>query len=401
MVMPEVEKIHFETTYQKHRLNEEIDIQSIDIRRLMQLIDDSELKLQPLTTSVIRQMTAPKVDVRFHMDSGANRSVTPHRGLLHDIRQIPPMSMDGVGGKIQVNEVGMMKLLCEDRSYIWARTYFCPDVPETIVSPTDITMSRQNNFTAWSQYCNVVTANGHLNFYTISGIGKACMPIFMRNGLWYSKQTIDDIENWTEQNKPTLRNLTAQAEYELWHQRLGHPGEKIMNSIHVCVDGVPNLYAHKHKFHKCESCMRAKVTAAVKQKTTNLTVNQRGEMFHMDFGFVRGSSYKTTDQKGKIITSRDGYNSYLIIVDAFTRYTWIFLSSSKQPPLTIVKQFLQRFGLKEGTRRQIRCDQGGELARSNKNVKLSSSKVTPLNLLAVTTHPKMELPNVQIGHLET
>ena len=42
------------------------------------------------------------------------------------------------------------------------------------------------------------------------------------------------------------------------------------------------------------------------------------------------------------------------------------MSSSKQPPLHIVKQFLDRFGIQEGTFRQVRCDQGGELAKSSK-----------------------------------
>ena len=79
----------------------------------------------------------------------------------------------------------------------------------------------------------------------------------------------------------------------------------------------------------------------------------------MDFGFVRGSEYKSVNDKGKIVTSRDGYNSHLIIVDAHTRYLWVFLSASKHPPLKIVTQFLQRYGLTEGTFRQVRCDQGG------------------------------------------
>ena len=81
---------------------------------------------------------------------------------------------------------------------------------------------------------------------------------------------------------------------------------------------------------------------------------------------MSGSAYKSVNNQGKIVTSRDGFNSYLIIVDAHTRYSWIFLSGSKHPPLKTVTQFLQRFGLKDGTTRQIRCDQGGELAKSSK-----------------------------------
>ena len=136
-----------------------------------------------------------------------------------------------------------------------------------------------------------------------------------------------------------------------------------MSNIHKCVDGIPDLNPLHHQFHKCEACMRGKVTSAPKHKQTNITTTQRGQLFHMDFGFGRGSAYKEKNNKGKIVTSRDSYNSYLIIVDAYTRYTWIFLSATKQPHLQIVEEFLQKFGLKCGTFRQIKCDQGGELAR--------------------------------------
>lgn len=153
--------------------------------------------------------------------------------------------------------------------------------------------------------------------------------------------------------------MSITAEYELWHQRLGHAGDKVMANIHKCVDGVPNLQPHKHPFHKCQCCMKGKIKAAPKNKSTATKTTRRGQQFHMDFGFVRGSAFKAKNDKGQIITSRDGYNSCLIIVDNHTRYSWIFLSTSKHPPLKIVEQFLDRYGIKDGAYRHVRCDQGG------------------------------------------
>jgi len=49
-----------------------------------------------------------------------------------------------------------------------------------------------------------------------------------------------------------------------------------------------------------------------------------GQYWSMDFGFMRGSSFKTTKIfKGEkvTITRKDGYNSYLIIVERCTRFT--------------------------------------------------------------------------------
>ena len=68
---------------------------------------------------------------------------------------------------------------------------------------------------------------------------------------------------------------------------------------------------------------------------------------------------KTLD---RVIDSWDGYSSYLIIVDEASRYIWVFLTKSKEPPLDTIDTFLDRFGHRNGG--SIRSDQGGELARS-------------------------------------
>ena len=67
-----------------------------------------------------------------------------------------------------------------------------------------------------------------------------------------------------------------------------------------------------------------------------------GQNFNMDFGFVRGSEFKQV-KDGIMITSIDGYNCYLIIIDRATRYTWIFLESFKDSPLTSIKLILSKF----------------------------------------------------------
>ena len=78
----------------------------------------------------------------------------------------------------------------------------------------------------------------------------------------------------------------------------------------------------------------------------------------MDFGFMKAR----LDDKN--ICSYDGYNCYLLIVDYYTRYTWVFLSRNKQPPIQTVQHFLESYRTK-GSIHIIRMDQGGELARSS------------------------------------
>ena len=63
------------------------------------------------------------------------------------------------------------------------------------------------------------------------------------------------------------------------------------------------------------------------------------------------------------MTSIDGYNSYLIIVDRVTRYMWLFLTALKTPPVNIVKKVLHKFK-SQNPHRTVRTDQGKELGRS-------------------------------------
>ena len=368
IVLPDIEEtIHHEDVYKADRLNRDIDINDIDIRGVIHLMKQRDNQLQPIPTAVIRHLSHKTMPIRFQLDSGANKSITPYKELLHDLRQIKSTPIDGVGGVVTVQYEGNMRLQCDDNSSIWVRTYYSPEVNETIVSPNDITLSPTNNFTSYTKHCNVIDGNGYLQFQSRSGLASATIQLHMNNGLWYAYQQMNDItEHYYSHINPIIRSMSSAAEFELWHQRLGHAGEAVMKTIHKCVDGVPDLQPGRNYFHRCESCMKGKVVSAKKNKQTLTTTTERGQQFHMDFGFVRGSKYKAVNEKGKIVTSKDGYNSYLIIVDAFTRYTWIFLSATKEPPLDIVRSFLDRNGIKHGSFRQVRCDQGGELSRSSR-----------------------------------
>ena len=83
----------------------------------------------------------------------------------------------------------------------------------------------------------------------------------------------------------------------------------------------------------------------------------------MDFGFVRGTGYIIKREDNSTITSIDGYNSYLIIVDRVTRYIWIFLTKSKSPPISAAQSILKKFKC-NNPHRTVRTDQGKELGKS-------------------------------------
>jgi hypothetical protein len=87
---------------------------------------------------------------------------------------------------------------------------------------------------------------------------------------------------------------------------------------------------------------------------------QPGEMFHMDFGFPRGTTFSAKDETSSLITSIDGNWAYLLIIDRKTRYIWVVIVKNKQAPCKAVGKFLETHGRKTG-RRIIQTNKGREL----------------------------------------
>ena len=167
-------------------------------------------------------------------------------------------------------------------------------------------------------------------------------------------------------------NPRKQLESELWAARLGHCGEYQLDLLPSCATGIPNQFEyHPFRFidHKEMAYVRRQAAKRVAERVTEI-----GKRFYADFGFIRSSTSninkrrKARKKKGeknldRVVQSIDGFNCYLAIVDEASRYTWIFLCKSKEPPIDEMLSFLQVWGLKTGG--SIRCDQGGELARSS------------------------------------
>ena len=62
----------------------------------------------------------------------------------------------------------------------------------------------------------------------------------------------------------------------------------------------------------------------------------------------------------KKITRTDGYNSYLIIIDRVTRYTWISYNYLKCALSMLLNSYFKKIKIQH-PHRTVRIDQGGEL----------------------------------------
>ena len=340
-------------------------------------------------------------------DIGANTSVTNNKSSILLYRDIDPYSVGGVqkdDPAIICTGKGYIPWECKSGENLLVPIYYCAEADGTIISPNSIQQFYSKTYNGFHLFCDCDNKKGQLKFYNRNGIDHAIFDAYSTNNLWYhdisepTSSPRQQSQSYDHQKfvHPSICKLNKIAKHELWHQRLIHPGEEYMRTIYKHVDGIDEPLVG-NSFYSCAACMHGKPrksnrgppchekhkrktrrTAKHKQGKPNLDLQPQledddiyipnstpGQHFHMDFGFVRGSKYSIKQENNPTITSKDGYNSYLIVVDRASRYTWIFLTKSKNPPIEIARKLLRKFK-STNPHRTVRTDQGKELGRSTK-----------------------------------
>lgn len=276
--------------------------------------------------------------------------------------------------------------------------FFNPDATGIIISPS-ATLRESDIFDTCSQTIHKDDRPGTLKFASYTGFYSLQIDLIKRDGLYYIPtarykmvhsilgqwQSGDDDDFdylWSDDpydapspaaavqtvsgGRPRFDQVQPhkQIESELWALRMGSCSETQLRQLSDAADGVPKNFEF-HPFRQIDFKTQARIRKKMSGKTA-AAVHQRGKKFYMDYGFMRASTSDfTRRQKGvdRVVTSFDGYNSYLLIVDEYSRHVWVLLTKSKEPPIKWVNLFLAINGCDDGG--VVRCDQGGELASSH------------------------------------
>ncbi|GJT49969.1 integrase, catalytic region, zinc finger, CCHC-type containing protein [Tanacetum coccineum] len=114
----------------------------------------------------------------------------------------------------------------------------------------------------------------------------------------------------------------------LWHRRLSHLNFGTINDLTRLdlVDGLPKFKYGKD--HLCSSCERGKSKKASHPPKLVPSDHSKLELLHMDLcGPMR-------------VASINGKKYILVIVDDFSRYTWVYFLRSKDETPEIIKKFI-------------------------------------------------------------
>jgi len=139
----------------------------------------------------------------------------------------------------------------------------------------------------------------------------------------------------TARFQPTTKAKILES--ETWSLQLGTCHETQLKALPQHAIGLPTQFEF-HPFRYIDFKEQARIR---KQPAgcNPITLSKRGQQFHVDFGFLRASTedFRSTNVKtDRIVVSFDGYKSYLLVVDKATRYTLLFPTKMKKPPVDII-----------------------------------------------------------------
>ena len=293
-------------------------------------------------------------------DPGANISATPHLEVLLDVLPLlQPLTIHGADARSSSmisSSAGWFLIHFCDYPPQRILMHYCPDLVETIVSPQHACIHSHSPFDGWSLIARLPN-QAFLQFHVRDTNDTVTAPLLTENALYFLSRASD------LHPRAAIHSVLSA---ELWHQRLGHPGLTQLDAIAKHSTGVPpQLVSSAHPFRHCQTCSDANPKRSPMGPTVSTCALLPATRFHVDFGFMRASSsqYRPIKDAPRVVTSIDGFNAYLLIADAKTRYTFAFPTVSKAPPDELLDSFLAKHGLTEGSR-FLRMDQGGELWRS-------------------------------------
>ncbi|GJW03382.1 retrovirus-related pol polyprotein from transposon TNT 1-94 [Tanacetum coccineum] len=161
----------------------------------------------------------------------------------------------------------------------------------------------------------------------------------------------------------------------LWHRRLSHLNFGTINDLTRLdlVDGLPKFKYGKD--HLCSACERGKSKKASHPPKLVPSDYSKLELLHMDLcGPMR-------------VASINGKKYILVIVDDFSRYTWVYFLRSKDETPEIIKKFIAQAQLNYKAKVcKIRTDNGTEF--KNATLKAHYEKLGIMQQFSIARTPQ-------------
>ncbi|XP_040363426.1 uncharacterized protein LOC121049643 [Rosa chinensis] len=180
-------------------------------------------------------------------------------------------------------------------------------------------------------------------------------------GIMGGKRSFDNCyhiqANESSSLQPCLSVKTTEETFELWQKKMGHVNyqDLLKLSSKQCVRGLPNLKGKTDKI--CGDCKIGKQTKAPHKVVNSATTSNVLELLHMDL-------------MGPAQSESIGGKSYmLVVVDDFSRYTWVNFLKDKTETFESFKNLSQNLIIEKQSSNtsivRVRSDNGTEFKNAS------------------------------------
>ncbi|GKD35254.1 integrase, catalytic region, zinc finger, CCHC-type containing protein [Tanacetum coccineum] len=216
-----------------------------------------------------------------------------------------------------------------------------------------------DNFAAITGYGDYIHGNITIcHVYYVEGLGHNLFSVgqfydgdlevaFHSNTSYVQNLEGDDL--LTGGHDSNLYTISISTKSWLWHRRLSHLNFCTINDL-TRLDLVDGLLKFKYgKDHLCSACEKRKSKKASHPPKLVPSDHSKLELLHMDLcGPIR-------------VASINGKRYILVIVDDYSRYTWVYFLRSKDETPELIKKFIAQAQLKYKAKVfKIRADKGSE-----------------------------------------
>ena len=171
---------------------------------------------------------------------------------------------------------------------------------------------------------------------------------------------------YSDENVSHVSALRSRTLYQIWHQRLGHIQPRTVTDLHKHVTGIPTLPTPTI-LDNCPICITSKMQRADSSRTDSRVATQCYQSLSIDMAFIVQKS-KSSDRFIDNVGLK-GETCYVLITDYYSGMLHGKTLVNKEPPTEYFNQWLARFS-PDITEKTVRFDQGGELGRCRRIIKL-------------------------------
>ena len=267
---------------------------------------------------------------QWYLDSGCSRHMTGDRKWLNNIEEMDGGTVTfGDSNKGKIKGIGEIVL---DDDVLVKNILFVEGLHHNLISISQL-CDNQMIAEFHRTGCNILDEETRELLF----VGHRIKNIYIVDS--------DEVRN----SRMCLVAQYDENDAELWHRRLGHLSLQNIKSLGSLglVRGLPSKLGDATNI--CETCIKSKQVKSSFDKKKEISTRKPLELLHMDlFGPNR-------------VASLGGKYFCLVIVDDYSRYTWVFFLSQKSDTFEIFQTFSKKIQNElELKIKTIRSDHGRE-----------------------------------------